>query len=290
MTLEEDFTAEKQDFTEKEYILDSNGKVLDSDFQAWRQGDHVVVYILSLGGGRGTQMREGKVIATKRMRDSGLPLVAVLTANAGQKIRNSEPPIRPTHQDCIVRRANRISIGQDESKWCESLWKEAMPIAAAGPNNYDRPLHFYFETDIHPTRVLDEILGRCVSIPANLTPATPRGRDAYHIDSDTRQSGSVYVIHNRSWEGWLKIGKAFDLDKRMVSYRTYQPCKEKEFEYLADFAHEQALTIELATHDYLDEKLADDVDNQSRHGEWYRISLEDAIDAIKANWIGQFPI
>ena len=97
MTLDEDFTAEKQDVTEKEYILDANGKVLDSDFQAWRQGDHVVVWILSLGGGRGTQMRDGRVIAAKRMRDSGLPLVAILTANAGQKIRFSEPPIHPTH-------------------------------------------------------------------------------------------------------------------------------------------------------------------------------------------------
>ena len=290
MAIEEDFTAEKQDITEKEYILDSNGKVLDSDFQAWRQGDHVIVYILSFGGGRGTQMREGKVIAAKRMRDSGLPLVAVLTANAGQKIRNSDPPIHPTHRDCVVRRSNRISIDQNESKWCKTLWKDAMPIAAAGPNNPDRPLHFYFETERHPTSVLDEILGRRVSITANRTPPTPRGRDAYQIDSDVLESGSVYVLHNRSWEGWLKIGKAFDLDKRMVSYRTCQPSEEKGFEYLTAFPHEQALTIELATHDYLDEKLADDVDNQSRQGEWYYISLEDAIDAIKANWIGEFPI
>ena len=68
MALEQDFTVERQEITEKEYILDSDGKELDSDFQAWRQGNHVVVYILSFGGGRGTQMREGKVIAVKRMR------------------------------------------------------------------------------------------------------------------------------------------------------------------------------------------------------------------------------
>jgi hypothetical protein len=290
MAVEDDFTTQKQDITEKEYILDLDGKELDSDFQAWRQGNHVVVYILSRGGGRGTQMRDGKVIAAKRMRDSGLPLVAVLTVNAGQKIRYSEPPIYPTHQECIVRRNNRISIGNDENEWSDKLWKDAMPIAAKGPNNPDRPLHFYFETDRHPTSVLDEILGRRISIESNRTPATPRGRNAYQIDSDVLEGGSVYVLHNRSWSGWLKIGKAHDLAQRMRSYRTCQPCEENGFEYLAEFPHEKALKIELKTHDYLDEKLSGDNANQIRQGEWYKITLEQAVEAIEANWIGEFPL
>ena len=49
------------------------------------------------------------------------------------------------------------------------------------------------------------------------------------------------------------------------------------------------MTIEMATHDYLDRKLSDDTANQMRQGEWYNITLEEAIEAIQANWIGEFP-
>jgi hypothetical protein len=65
MAVEQDFDIEKTDETGKEFIVDDDGTALDSDFRAFRQGSHVVVYILSLGGGRGTAMRTGRVIAVK---------------------------------------------------------------------------------------------------------------------------------------------------------------------------------------------------------------------------------
>ena len=293
MPVENDFDIEKVGMTEKEFIVDNDGKALDSDFRAYRQGSHVVVHILSLGGSgasrRGTEMRKGRVIAAQRIRDSNLSLSAILTANAGQRIRNSNPPIVPTQSDCVIRMGENMQISENEADWCIDLWREAAPIAATGANNFDRPLLFFFETKLSPGEVLDIILHRRTSFQPNTVPPSPRGREAYSIDAETIQGGWVYVIRNHSWPGWLKIGKAADLESRMRSYRTCEPHNGATFEYLEAYASEFALNIEQASHEYLSQKLEHDENNSTRRGEWYWISKDEAINAIKENWIGDFP-
>jgi len=289
MAVEQDFDIEKTDETGKEFIVDDDGLALDSDFRAFRQGAHVVVYILSLGGGRGTAMRKGRVIAVKRMKHSGLQLTAILTANAGQKIRNSNPAIVPTQLDCVVRKGESLQISDDEEEWCKDLWRDASPVASTGANNFDRPLLFFFNTKLTSSEVLDIILHRRISFQPNSVPATPRGREAYSIDADTIQGGWVYIIRNHSWPGWLKIGKAANLISRMGSYRTCEPHSGAAFEYLEAYESELALKIEKNTHQYLSVKLEHDENNSTRRGEWYWISKDEAIKAIKENWIGVFP-
>ena len=287
--VEDDFDVVPIDVTDKEFIVDDEGKSLDSDFRAYRQGSHVVVHILSLGGSRGTGMRQGRVIAARRIRDSNLRLSAILTANAGQRIRNSNPPIIPTQSDCVVRKREYLQISDNEEDWCADLWRDAAPIASTGAHNFDRPLLFFFETELSPGEVLDIILHRRISFQPNTVPASPRGREAYSIDGETIQGGWVYVIRNHSWPGWLKIGKAAELEARMQSYRTYEPHEGATFEYLEAYQSEFALNIEQATHDYLSQKLARNENNSTRHGEWYWITKDEAINAIKENWIGEFP-
>ena len=132
-------------------------------------------------------------------------------------------------------------------------------------------------------------LSLSVVIRANTVPASPKGRDAYSIDAETIQGGWVYIIQNHSWPGWLKIGKAADLESRMRSYRTYEPHNGAAFEYLEAYESELALDIEQATHQFLSRKLSRDKNNATRRGEWYCISKQEAINAIKENWIGEFP-
>ena len=280
MTLEEDFAATPSETTERQYILDADGRPLDSDFIAWRQGQHVVVHVLSLGGGRGTQMREGKLIAVQRMRVNRLPLRAILTANVGTKVRNSDPAWYPTHQECVVRIGQEATIGTNTEAWCKDLWIDASGVAANGPNNFDRPLHFWFETTDSPAELLDKILARRTALRGNDVPPSPRGRDAYTIEAERIQGGYVYILHNISWPGWIKIGKAVDLKQRMTAYRTCEPSAEQSFEYLAHFPSDNALSIEQAVHSELAERLQNDEQNRTRQGEWYRITVEEATQII----------
>ena len=284
MTIHDDFEAQPTEATERQYILDADNRPLDSDFVAWRQGSHVVVHILSLGGSgsnqRGTQMREGKLIAVKRMRDNRLPLRAILTANVGTKVRNSEPAWYPTHEECIVRIGQGATIDGDVDAWCKDLWSDASGVASNGQNNFDRPLHFWFETSESPAKLLDKILDRRTALEGNDVPSSPRGRDAYTIEAERIQGGFVYILHNISWPGWIKIGKAVDLKQRMTAYRTCEPSAEQSFEYLAHFPSDNALSIEQAVHSELAERLQNDEQNRTRQGEWYRITVEEATQII----------
>lgn len=127
---------------------------------------------------------------------------------------------------------------------------------------------------------------------ANEVPPTPRGRKPVSIDEDTIQSGYVYIIENTNpaFEGWKKIGKTSDLHNRMKSFRTYEPNLESKFRFLKAFKSEHALEIEQRTHHSLNLKLANDQSNSNRNGEWYFISLDNAIEEIKAQWFGSdFP-
>ena len=225
-------------------------------------------------------MREGKLIAVQRMRVNRLPLRAILTANVGTKVRNSDPAWYPTHQECVVRIGQEATIGTNTEAWCKDLWIDASGVAANGPNNFDRPLHFWFETTDSPAELLDKILARRTALRGNDVPPSPRGRDAYTIEAERIQGGYVYILHNISWPGWIKIGKAVDLKQRMTAYRTCEPSAEQSFEYLAHFPSDNALSIEQAVHSELAERLQNDEQNRTRQGEWYRITVEEATQII----------
>ena len=125
---------------------------------------------------------------------------------------------------------------------------------------------------------------------ANSRPPHPRkGRKKSFIDAETIESGWVYALHNTSWPGWIKVGKAADLDSRMGSYRTYEPNDESVFEYLAAFPSQFALTIEEAVHDSLGARFRNDPENEIRRGEWYKAELSTNVQSISENWIGQRP-
>lgn len=100
-------------------------------------------------------------------------------------------------------------------------------------------------------------------------------------------SGYVYVIENKhpAFKGWKKIGFTSSPEQRMSAYRTYEPNAQSEFIFLATIKSKRAYEIEQKTHSYLNQRLLNP-DNSTRKGEWYYISIEDAIDAIKENWIG----
>lgn len=68
------------------------------------------------------------------------------------------------------------------------------------------------------------------------------GFDVSHLlkeaqkEEETKTEGFVYVIYNQAWDGWYKVGKADDVEKRLRSYQTgdphraYKVCYEMAFD------------------------------------------------------------
>ena len=86
------------------------------------------------------------------------------------------------------------------------------------------------------------------------------------------QEGYVYVITNKAWPGWVKIGMAIDAEDRLNGYQTSSPMRDFVLEhYVASNdrrkSEREAHTRALA--------LATDA-----KGEWFKLSTEQAITIL----------
>jgi len=89
--------------------------------------------------------------------------------------------------------------------------------------------------------------------------------------SDVKE-GYVYVISNKAWPGWVKIGMAVDAEERLSGYQTSSPHRDYVLEhYVASNdrrksekeAHTRALPLSTDT-----------------KGEWFKLSVEQAITIL----------
>jgi len=78
----------------------------------------------------------------------------------------------------------------------------------------------------------------------------------------------VYVITNESFDGWVKVGKTTDINKRLCSYSTGAPTT-----YVVEYINE--LYDDRPVHDLLDAK------GIERSGEWFKCEPSTAIDAVR---------
>lgn len=80
----------------------------------------------------------------------------------------------------------------------------------------------------------------------------------------------VYVITNPAFEGWVKVGRATDMKKRMSALQTSVPHIHRyRVEMVVDFHDDIPVHWELE-----DRKI-------ERSGEWFRCSKHEAIEAVK---------
>jgi hypothetical protein len=80
----------------------------------------------------------------------------------------------------------------------------------------------------------------------------------------------VYVISNPAFKGWVKVGRATDIKKRMFAMQASVPhIHQFVVEYTAEFPEDVPVHWELE-----DRKI-------ERSGEWFRCSKHTAIDAVK---------
>ena len=88
--------------------------------------------------------------------------------------------------------------------------------------------------------------------------------------------GDVYIITNKAWPEWVKLGKAIDAKDRLKSYQTGDPLRA--YELYHSVAKENRHTAEVKAHKAL-EALSED-----RKNEWFKVDLATAVSCIEATY------
>ena len=86
--------------------------------------------------------------------------------------------------------------------------------------------------------------------------------------------GDVYIITNKAWPEWAKVGKAVDATDRLKSYQTSDPFRA--YELYHSVTKENRHTAEVEAHKAL-EALSKD-----RKNEWFKINLSEAKEILEA--------
>jgi len=88
------------------------------------------------------------------------------------------------------------------------------------------------------------------------------------------KEGEVYVIANKAWSGWVKIGMTVDAEDRLSSYQTSSPYRDYLLLHKVFFADRRR--AESTAH-----SLASEIAKE-RMNEWFRMSPSDAIKIINS--------
>lgn len=104
--------------------------------------------------------------------------------------------------------------------------------------------------------------------------------DAWNnIEIDERSSdGQVYIIANKAFPGWYKVGKAASAEDRLNGYQTSSPHRDYELLYAVQFANRHQAEAE--THKLLRNVLS----GECCQNEWFKADYEvikNMIDVVK---------
>ena len=94
------------------------------------------------------------------------------------------------------------------------------------------------------------------------------------VNYNASTKGDVYIITNKAWPEWAKVGKAVDATDRLKSYQTSDPFRA--YELYHSVTKENRHTAEVEAHKAL-EALSKD-----RKNEWFKIDLSEAKEILEA--------
>lgn len=86
------------------------------------------------------------------------------------------------------------------------------------------------------------------------------------------KNGYLYIIRNKAWPDWVKVGITENLDKRLQTYQTASPFRDYILEYFIH--HPQYLVAEKRIKEMMSH-FATEIKN-----EWFKIDLEMAKDRL----------
>ena len=128
-------------------------------------------------------------------------------------------------------------------------------------------------------RMAKRIAGDGVVTPAHIDKAKDlmaKGATAETAKQNTDPSGFVYAVSNPAFPGYVKVGKAQDPDKRIDGYQTGDPHRAYKIDHCEYF--DDRHTAETAFQDML----KDDGFQGDAQGEWFQMSVEDAVRLLDA--------
>ena len=83
--------------------------------------------------------------------------------------------------------------------------------------------------------------------------------------------GAVYVIANKAWDGWVKVGMAIDAEDRLKSYQTSSPFRDYMLYY--SYTTDNRRKSEAEAHSMLEQKY-------ERRNEWFLCTPSQAIEVL----------
>lgn len=95
-----------------------------------------------------------------------------------------------------------------------------------------------------------------------------------HGEQTCIREGFVYLVSNKAYPGWIKVGMTIDFENRLTQYNVYDPNNGFEMhtiKWVYDRRHIETLLLSA-----INDKAT------SRKGEWFYISKEQAIDVFTA--------
>lgn len=102
-----------------------------------------------------------------------------------------------------------------------------------------------------------------------------------HVEIDQRSAeGEVYIIANKAFPNWYKVGKAVSAEDRLNGYQTSSPFRDYELLYSVKFdnRHRAESDVHKLLRNVLDEECC--------KSEWFKAdyeSIQDVIDTVKAS-------
>lgn len=92
------------------------------------------------------------------------------------------------------------------------------------------------------------------------------------------QAGYVYVITNKAWPEWVKIGRAIDANDRLRSYQTSSPLRDYWIVHSVHFDDVNA--AERKAH-LIAARITSTPWNKVVNGEWFKLTEQQAKDVLK---------
>lgn len=87
------------------------------------------------------------------------------------------------------------------------------------------------------------------------------------------KAGQVYIVVNKAWKGWVKIGSSIDAADRCNGYQTSSPFRDYKLKFKKDF--ENRRLAESKVHKICKNKAED------FNSEWFKISIKTAREIIE---------
>ena len=87
------------------------------------------------------------------------------------------------------------------------------------------------------------------------------------------KSGYIYIVANKAWQGWYKVGMCIETEHRLANFQIGSPHRDYEMLYSKYFT--DRLQAESDAHILLEKN------SEERREEWFKIPLQTAIDKIE---------